>query len=80
MQLLNRENQIPILSPDYIAVIEGEFFEFGFIEILVVLGMRMQTYELPDIDCLAGIVVEDKFNAEISGAPGRCDFQSAHFT
>ena len=60
-------------------IIEGEFFEFGFIEILVVLGMRMQTYELSDIDCLAGIVVEDKFNAEIPGASGRCDFQSAHF-
>ena len=61
-------------------IIGGEFFEFGFIEILVVLGMRMQTYELPDIDCLAGIVVEDKFNTEISGASGCCNFQSAHLT
>ena len=51
MQLLNRENQVPVLAPDDVAVLDGEMAALGFaaslveelagVEVLVVLRVGM---------------------------------------
>ena len=41
MKLFDGKDQIPIFAPYDVAVVNGELFEFLFIEILVILGVRI---------------------------------------
>ena len=66
MQIFNRENQVPILSPYNITVLDSESAKFARIEVLVVLRMRMATDEIANINNLLGIIAERQTNCQIA--------------
>ena len=69
MQLLKRENQIPILAPDDVAVLNGEAAELAGVEVLVVLWVGMAADELADVHCLHGVVAERQADSQVACVP-----------
>ena len=41
MELLDREDHVPVLAPDYVAVFDGELFEVLWLDVAVVLRVWM---------------------------------------
>ena len=78
MQIFNRKNQVPILSPYNITVLDGEAAKFAWIEILVVLRMRMATDKIANINNLLGIIAERKTNCQIACILCFDDINSIH--
>ena len=58
IQLLDREYQVPVLSPNDVAAINGETAELTGIKILVVLRMWVTADEVTNINHPGGIVAE----------------------
>ena len=58
MKLLNRENQVPVFTPDNIAILKSETIKLSRIKILVVLRMRMATDKITNINSLNRIIAE----------------------
>ena len=56
--MLNREYQVPVLSPNDVAAINGETAELTGIKILVVLRMWVTADEVTNINHPGGIVAE----------------------
>ena len=42
MELLDREDHVPVLAPDYVAVFDGELFEVLWLDVAVVLRIPAQ--------------------------------------
>ena len=78
MELFNRENQVPVLSPYDVAVINSKTAELAWVKIFVVLGMRVTTDEVANIDCLGSIVVESQADTKIASILGLDDIQLSH--
>jgi len=57
VQLLDGENQVPVLAPDDVAVLDGEAAELAGVEVLVVLRVGMAADELADVHRLHGVVI-----------------------
>ena len=62
IQLIYREYQIPILSPNNIAELYLELFEFIFIQVRVILRMRMLPDKSTHIYYLNGTIIKVQFN------------------
>ena len=62
MKLLNGENQVPILTPDNVAILKSEAIELSRVEILIVLWMRMATDKITNINSLNRIIAECQAN------------------
>ena len=62
IQLIYREYQIPILSPNDIAELYLELLEFIFIQVRVILRMRMLPDKSTHIYCLNGTITKVQFN------------------
>ena len=60
VQFFNGEHQIPIATPNNIAVVNGERTEFFGIKILVVLRMGMSSDEVTNIHNTVAPVAEKK--------------------
>ena len=58
MKLLNGEDQVPIFTPDNVAILKSEAVKLSRIKILVVLWMRMATDEVANVNSLNRIVAE----------------------
>jgi hypothetical protein len=52
MQLVDRENEVPVFSPDNVASFDLEFFEMTWILVFVVLRMGVVCQERAEIDNL----------------------------
>lgn len=78
MQLFHRENQVPVLTPDDVAVLYGEAAEFAWLEVLVVLRVRMVTYEFADVHGLNGIVAERQADGQVANILCLGDVKSVH--
>ena len=88
MQLLNGENQVPVLAPDDVAVLDGEAAALGFaaslveelagVEVLVVLRVWMAADELADVHRLHGVVAERQADGQIACVLGLDDVKSLH--
>lgn len=66
VQIFDRENKVPVLSPHDVAVLDSEAAELAWVKIFVVLRMGMTTYEITDIYCLLGVIVECQANAQVA--------------
>ena len=62
MKLLNGENQVPVFTPDNVAILKSEAVELSRIKILVVLRMRMATDKITNINSLNRIIAECQAN------------------
>lgn len=78
MQLFNRENQVPVFSPDDVSIFDGESAEFASIKVFVVLRMRMTTYKLADINSLHSIVTERQADGQVADVLSLDDVKSLH--
>ena len=78
MQLFHGEYQVPVLTPDDVAVFNGEAAEFAWLEVLVVLRMRVATYEFADVHGLNGIVAERQTDGQVADILCFDDVKSVH--
>ena len=88
MQLLDGENQVPVLAPDNVAVLDGEAAALGFaaslveelagVEILVVLRVWVTTDEVTYINHSGGIVAECQANGKIACVLSLCNIYIGH--
>ena len=78
MQLLYGENQVPVLAPDDVAVLDGEAAELAGVEVLVVLRVGMAADELADVHRLHGVVAERQADGQIACILGLDDVKSLH--
>jgi len=78
VQLLDGENQVPVLAPDDVAVLDGEAAELAGVEVLVVLRVGMAADELADVHRLHGVVAERQADAEVARVLGLDDVKSLH--
>lgn len=79
MQLFYWENQIPISAPNNIAVLNLKLGKSLWIEIFIVLRMRMFQYIITNIDNLLGIVVEIQQHRQIADRLGINYIERLHF-
>ena len=70
MQFFDWENQIPILTPNNISILNLELCKILWIEIFIILRMRMFQYKITNIDNLLGIVVEVQQHRKIADRLG----------
>lgn len=73
MQLLYRENQVPIFAPHDVAVFQLELAEFTLVQVLIVLRMRVLPYEITHIDHLRRMVTKSQSHRQIAGIRCVCD-------
>ena len=66
MELFYCENEVPILAPDDVAVLEMKTTEFERIKILVVLQVWVATNECSDINSLSRVVAKLEADSEIA--------------
>ena len=78
MQLLYGENQVPVLSPYDVAVLDSEVAELAGIEVFVVLRVWMAADELANVHRLHGVVAERQADAEVARVLGLDDIKSLH--
>ena len=62
MKLLNGENQVPVFTPDNVAILKSEAVELSRIKILIVLRMRMATDKITNVNSLNRIIAECQAN------------------
>ena len=62
MKLLNGENQVPVFTPDNVAILKSEAIELLRIKILIVLRMWMATDKITNINSLNRIIAECQAN------------------
>ena len=62
MKLLNGENQVPVFTPDNVAILKSEAIELARVKILIVLRMRMATDKITNITSLNRIIAECQAN------------------
>jgi len=60
------EYQVPVLTPDHIAIVNSETVEFTGVKIFVVLRMWMTADKISDINQLCCIVAECQINCQVS--------------
>lgn len=66
IQLFHRKNQVPVFTPNDIAVFQRKTAEFPRVEVFVVLWMWMATNEVANVHRLHGIVAESQADGQIS--------------
>ena len=66
MQVLNREHDVPVLTPYNVTVLYREAVEPTGVEVFVILRMRMATDVLTHIYRLRGAVAEPQENRQVS--------------
>ena len=66
IKLLDRENHVPVLAPDYVAVFDGELFEVLWLDVAVVLRVWMCKDEWLEIHSLGRAVAEEDAKDHIS--------------
>ena len=64
MQLLDGEYQIPIFSPNDVAILQLKGVEQRFVKIFIVLRMWVTTDVVTDIHNARGIVVEEQVHRQ----------------
>ena len=62
MKLLNGENQVPVFTPDNVAILKSEAVKLSRIKILIVLRMRMATDKITNVNSLNRIIAECQAN------------------
>lgn len=60
VQLLNREYQVPVATPDDVATVKGESAELLGVKVFVVLRMRVPTDVVADIHRAVSAVAENQ--------------------
>lgn len=78
MKLLDGEDEIPVLAPDHVAVLDGEAAEEAGIQVFVVLRMRMAADEVADVHGLHRVVAESQRHHQVACITGMCNIQSFH--
>ena len=78
MQLLDGEDEVPVLAPDHVAVLNSESAEEAGIQVFVVLRMGMATDEVADVHGLHRVVAESQRHHQIACIAGMCNIQSFH--
>ena len=73
MELFYCENEVPILAPDEVAVLDMKTTEFERIKILVVLQVWVATNECSDINSLSRVVAKLEADGEITLVGGGDD-------
>lgn len=66
VQLLDGEHHVPVLTPYYITMFDGELLEIPGLNVTVVLGVGVRKDERPEIHCLGSAVAEEDMKAHIS--------------
>lgn len=78
VQLFNREDEIPIFTPNYIAILDTKLTEMAWLKILVVLRMWMAADKTANVHNLCGVVTERQPNRRISEILSSDDNNLAH--
>ena len=78
MELFYWENQIPVFTPNNVAILEGKTIKLTRIKILVVLRVRVSTDKIANIYSLYRVVTERKTHTEISCIFCFCDIKPFH--
>ena len=66
MQLLDGEYQIPIFTPNDVAILQLKGVEQLLVKIFIVLRMRMTTDVVTNIHNARGIVVEEQVHRQVA--------------
>ena len=62
MKLLNGENQVPVFTPDNVAILKSEALKLSRVKIFIVLRMRMATDKITNVNSLNRIIAECQAN------------------
>lgn len=73
MQLLYRENQVPIFAPHDVAVFQLELAELTLVQVLIVLRMWILPYKIAYIDHLRRMVTKSQSHRQIADICCVCD-------
>ena len=76
--MLQWKNQIPILAPDNVSVLDSETAKFAWVKVFVVLRMRVSADELAYVHRLYSIVVERQADGKVALVFGLDDVKSFH--
>ena len=79
MELLDRENHVPVLAPDNVAVFNSEFLEVLRLDVAVVLWVWIGKDEWLEIHSLSSAVTEEDVKAHVSCIFGSYDVKSCGF-
>ena len=79
IELLDREDHVPIFAPDYVAVLDGELFEVLWLDVAVVLRVWMCKDEWLEIHSLGRAVAEEDVKAHVSSIFSSYDVKSCGF-
>ena len=79
MELLDWEDHVPVLAPDYVAVFDGELFEVLRLDVAVVLRVWMCKDEWLEIHSLGRAVAEEDVKAHVSCIFSSYDVKSCGF-
>ena len=79
IELLDREDHVPVLAPDYVAVFDGELLEVLWLDVAVVLRMWMCKDEWLEIHSLGRAVAEEDVKAHVSCIFSSYDVKSCGF-
>ena len=79
IELLDREDHVPVLAPDYVALLYGELFEVLWLDVAVVLRVWMYKDEWLEIHSLGRAVAEEDMKAHVSSIFSSYDVKSCGF-
>ena len=79
IELLDWEDHVPVLAPDYVAVFDGELFEVLWLNVAVVLRVWMCKDEWLEIHSLGRAVAEEDVTAHVSSIFSSYDVKSCGF-
>ena len=79
MELLDREDHVPVLAPDYVAVFDGELLEVLWLDVAVVLWVWMCKDEWLEIHSSGRAVAEEDMKAHVSCVFSTYDVKSCGF-
>ena len=78
MQLLDGEYQIPIFTPNDVAILQLKGIEQLLVKIFIVLRMRMTTDVVTNIHNARGIVVEEQVHRQVAYSLCPWNVQCSH--
>jgi hypothetical protein len=64
--MFDGKNQIPVLAPHNVAVVNGEAAKLAWVEVLVVLRMGVAANEVADVHRLLGVVAERQADGQVA--------------
>ena len=78
MQLLDGEYQIPIFTPNDVAILQLKGIEQLLVKIFIVLRMRMTTDVVTNIHNARGVIVEEQVHRQVAHSLCPRNVQCSH--